>query len=116
MSEIIFDKYKGPIWSDTGKPVASTVKYSCRHKLGIEAAPDADKATTEDNKVHHYAKQLSFKQIAMGMKVNHVELYIRLKNLPVTTDERYNTDEVAKIFNIPPGTLAGKCTCVWSKE
>lgn len=108
---IAFIKGK-PVWADTGKPVKTTVNYCTQHKLGIE---HAEPKKEMDARVMAYEKELSFDAIARGMKINRIELYSLIKSLPMDTNEMLRTDDVARVLNIPPGTLAGKCRAAGKK-
>ena len=106
MSQITFEADGTAIWADTGKPVKTTVNFCARKRLGIEhAAPSKEMDTTD----WRYQPHVHFKDISQGMRIPPAELYIMLRSLVVTDDELYQTDEVARVLNIPPGTLAGKC-------
>jgi len=106
MSQITFEPDGTAIWADTGRPVKTTVNFCARKRLGIEHAKPT-KAMDEPEWV--YEKQIHFKDISQGMRIPPAELYIMLRSLPCTQDEMYMTNHVARVLNIPPGTLAGKC-------
>lgn len=108
MSDITF-KNGEAVWADTGRPVKKTVNYCAGKRLGIEHAKPSQEMDTGR---YEYQKLVSFNEVADGMRMDRTELYKLVQGLPMSGDEMFRTDDVARVLNIPPGTLAGKCKAV----